>query len=542
MGPFYWVLAELHVPLWVAQRLWMACLLYAAGAGALYLCRVVGLSGAGRYVAALGYMFTPYVLQYAGRISVILMPWSGLPWMLAFVILALRKGGWRYPALFALVVALVSGINASSILYVGIAPALWLPYAVLVAKEATWRKAWGVAWRVGGLTALVSLWWAVGLQVEAAYGVNVLKYTETVPATSAASLASEILRGLGYWYFYGTDRVGPWTQNSIAYTQNIRLIALSFTVPVLAFLAAFIARWRYRSYFLLVTVVGMVLAVGPNPYAHTSGVGAVIKAFMVDTTAGPGPALDRPRLPGGPPRPGHVPRRGGQRAHLPGAAYRPGHRSLRRRGGRRGHDTPVDRADRGGRVHPAGGAPAVRAPGGRNARQVPSRDPGLRPARQRLRRLPVGRHHRHRLPGTDDPAVRDPRAADHGIPADGRRARGGRRSPPGRDHGLEHARADGVADERRRRARPVRPGLRTLRHARPAVGGRAAGHHPGRALRPRVLRHPASERAPAPPRRRGVPGPPAQRGLALAARLVHRRRPPTHRPDRVDHRSPGRGR
>ncbi len=286
MGPFYWVLAELHVPLWMAQRLWMACLLYAAGAGALYLCRVVGLSGAGRYVAALGYMFTPYVLQYAGRISVILMPWSGLPWMLAFVILALRKGGWRYPALFALVVALVSGINASSILYVGIAPALWLPYAVLVAKEATWRKAWGVAWKVGGLTALVSLWWAVGLQVEAAYGVNVLKYTETVPATSAASLASEILRGLGYWYFYGTDRVGPWTQNSIAYTQNIRLIALSFTVPVLAFLAAFIARWRYRSYFLLVTVVGMVLAVGPNPYDHTSGVGAAIKAFMVDTTAG----------------------------------------------------------------------------------------------------------------------------------------------------------------------------------------------------------------------------------------------------------------
>ncbi len=286
MGPFYWVLAELHVPLWVAQRLWMGCLLYAAGAGVLYLCRVVGLSGPGRYVAAVGFMFTPYVLQYAGRISVILMPWSGLPWMLAFVILALRKGGWRYPALFALVVALVSGINASSILYVGIAPALWLPYAVLVAKEATWRRAWGVAWRVGGLTALVSLWWAIGLQVEAAYGVNVLKYTETVPATSAASLASEILRGLGYWYFYGTDRVGPWTQNSIAYTQNIRLIALSFTVPVLALLAAFIARWRYRSYFILVTVVGMVLAVGPNPYHHASGVGSVIKAFMVDTTAG----------------------------------------------------------------------------------------------------------------------------------------------------------------------------------------------------------------------------------------------------------------
>src|SRR5664280_1069831 len=197
MGPFYWAMAELHVPLWVAQRLWMGVLLFAAGAGVLYLCRTIGESGPGRYVTALGFMFTPYVLQYSGRISVILMPWAGLPWMVAFVALALRKGGWRYPALFALVVALVSGINASSILYVGIAPALWLPYAVLVAKESTWRQAWGVAWKVGGLTVLASLWWAVGLQVEAAYGVNVLKYTETVPATSGASLASEIIRGLG---------------------------------------------------------------------------------------------------------------------------------------------------------------------------------------------------------------------------------------------------------------------------------------------------------------------------------------------------------
>ena len=93
-------------------------------------------------------------------------------------------------------VALVSGINASSILYVGIAPALWLPYAVLVTRDATWRRAWGVAWKVAGLTILVSLWWAVGLQVEAAYGVNVLKYTETVPATSAR------LAGLG-------DPAGP---------------------------------------------------------------------------------------------------------------------------------------------------------------------------------------------------------------------------------------------------------------------------------------------------------------------------------------------
>ena len=286
MGPFYWVLAELHVPLWVAQRLWMGCLLFAAGAGALYLCRVIGLRGPGRYVTALAFMYTPYVLQYAGRISVILMPWAGLPWMVAFVILA-TPTGW---------------LALSGPLRPGRRPGERhqrqlhhlrrhrpRPVAALRRDRGPGghlAPGVGVAWRTGLLCALVSLWWAVGLQIEAAYGVNVLKVTETVPATSSASLASEVLRGLGYWYFYGADRVGPWTQNMVAYTQNIALILVSFLLPALCFLAAVFSRWRYRSYFVLMTVVGMVLAVGPNPYTSPTGVGTLIKDFMVDTTAG----------------------------------------------------------------------------------------------------------------------------------------------------------------------------------------------------------------------------------------------------------------
>jgi arabinofuranan 3-O-arabinosyltransferase len=287
MGPFFWLCAEAHIPVWVAQRLWMACLLFAAGAGMLYLCRVVSLRGPGRYVAALAFMFTPYVLQYAGRISVILMPWSGLPWMLAFVILALRRPGWKYPALFALVVALVSGINASSIIYVVIGPALWLPFAVIVLREVTWRQVWAVVWRTGLLSALVSLWWAVGLQVEAAYGVNILKYTETLESTSSASSPIEAIRGLGYWFFYGSsNQTGNWQQAAVAYTQWLWLIGLSFLVPALAVAAGVFVRWRNRAFFILVAVVGMVLAVGPFPYNKPTGVGWFLRQFMQDTTVG----------------------------------------------------------------------------------------------------------------------------------------------------------------------------------------------------------------------------------------------------------------
>jgi hypothetical protein len=287
MGPFYWALAELHVPLWVAQRLWLGVILFSAGAGMLYLGRIIKLSRTGCYVAALAFMFTPYVLQYAGRISVILLPWSGLPWMLAFVILALRRGGWRYPALFALVVALVSGINATSILYVGIGPALWLPFAVVVLRESTWRKAWGVAWKIALLSLLASLWWIIGLEVEAAYGVDILKYTETLLSTSSSSSPLEVLRGLGYWFFYGrSDQTGNWTQAAVAYTQQIWLLAVSFGVPVLALVAAAALRWGKRSFFGLLVVVGMVLAVGAYPYYHPTGISDLIKSFMSDTTAG----------------------------------------------------------------------------------------------------------------------------------------------------------------------------------------------------------------------------------------------------------------
>ena len=106
---------RLGVPDWVAQRLWLGSLLFAAGVGVLYLLRTFGLRGPGVVVAALAYMLTPYTLDYAARISVLLMPWAALPWMIGLMRKALRDGGWRYPAIFALVVQVVGGVNATAL-------------------------------------------------------------------------------------------------------------------------------------------------------------------------------------------------------------------------------------------------------------------------------------------------------------------------------------------------------------------------------------------------------------------------------------------
>ena len=286
MGPFFAVFHLLGVPVWVAQRLWLGSILFAAGLGVLYLSRILGLRGPGPAAAALAYMLSPYFLQYSGRISVILLPWAGLPIMLGLTIVALRRSGCREPALFAVVVATVSGINASSILYVGMAPILWLFYAVVVLRESTWRHALATGLRISILTLGACLWWMAGLQVEAAYGVNVLKFTETVPSTSATSNPADIIRGLGYWYFYGTDHLGPWTNAAIRFTQDISQLATSYAVPVAALVAAAFVRWREHAYFLILLFVGLVLSVGPFPFSNPTVIGGELKSFMTNTTAG----------------------------------------------------------------------------------------------------------------------------------------------------------------------------------------------------------------------------------------------------------------
>src|SRR5690242_11289290 len=114
MGPYYWVMDRVGVPAWVSQRIWLGTLLFLAGLGALVLFRTLGVRGPGVVAGALVFMLSPYVLDFSARMSVILLPWVALPWMLAIAIRALRSGGgWREAALFAIVVQLVGGINLS---------------------------------------------------------------------------------------------------------------------------------------------------------------------------------------------------------------------------------------------------------------------------------------------------------------------------------------------------------------------------------------------------------------------------------------------
>ncbi len=285
MGPFYWLFQALGSPDWVAQRIWLGSILFAAGLGMLFLFRTLGVRGAGAVVGALAFMLSPYSLDYAARISVLLLPWAGLPWLLGLLIRGLRQGGWRHAAWFALVVQIIGGVNATALIFIGIAPLMWLLHSVFVAREVKLRRAISTGLRFGFLTVTASLWWIAGLWAQGSYGINILKYTETLRAVSRTSLPNEVLRGLGYWFFYGKDKLGSWIEASPTYTQHPLVILISYGIPVLALLSCAFITWKYRSFFVSTVVIGVVIAVGAHPYDSPTPLGAWFKEAAATSTA-----------------------------------------------------------------------------------------------------------------------------------------------------------------------------------------------------------------------------------------------------------------
>jgi arabinofuranan 3-O-arabinosyltransferase len=287
LGPYYWFTEQvLHLPPWFAQRLWLGTLLFAAGMGTRYLLRTLGVDGPGVPVAMLAYAFTPYVLEYSARLSVLLGPWAALPWFIAFTARALRTRGWRYPALFALTVQLVGSVNASSLAYALVGPAVFAVYAVLVTRESDWRRLGSAAWRTGVLTLVTSLWWLSGLLIESGYGLNVLRFTEQISDVSSTAYPLEVLRGLGYWLFYGRDSVNFWNSALPNLTRNGFVILVSLLIPAIAMLASATVRWRYRLFWVILVVIGVGISVGAAPYNHPSLVGAAFKSFAATSTLG----------------------------------------------------------------------------------------------------------------------------------------------------------------------------------------------------------------------------------------------------------------
>ncbi len=99
--------------------------------------------------------------------------------------------------------------------------------------------------KIGALSVAVSVWWIVALRIQGTYGIPILRYTETYESVASSSTPAEIMRGLGYWFLYGGDRLDPWVEPAVSYFDEPALMALGFVlagVALLGFLTRFSGR------------------------------------------------------------------------------------------------------------------------------------------------------------------------------------------------------------------------------------------------------------------------------------------------------------
>ncbi len=288
-GPWFWFFESIAVPDWIAHRLWIGTIMFAAGTGVWWLARQLRLVPVAALAAGVVYQTSPYLLAYVSRTSLLLLPWAGLGWIVALTVRATRRPpdiGWRRrwfePAAIALIVATIGSTNATALVLIAPAPALWL-VRVAIGRHRTWSEVAAFAARTALLSTAASLWWAAMLVVQARHGAPVLAYSETLADVSRSSTGSEVVRGLGYWLFYVRDAFGPTTSASWPYLTSGRAIAISYAVTLVGLIGIAFGQWGERAFAAWLAVIGVVLAVGVHPITSSS---PLMSAVLRDDESG----------------------------------------------------------------------------------------------------------------------------------------------------------------------------------------------------------------------------------------------------------------
>jgi arabinofuranan 3-O-arabinosyltransferase len=283
MGPWFWFFDQVGVPVWVAQRLWIGTLVLLAALGARWFLRSMGLGVGPALVGAMVYALTPYQLAFTARMSVVLLPWVGLPWMVELARRAVRHGGWRHPALFALVLVTASGVNATALLLAGVGPLVLLAW---MAASGRGRATLAATSKLAVLSIGVSAWWLAGLRAQGGYGMPVLQLTENLSDIARWSQPGEVLRGLGNWFFAGRDRLGYSLDQAETFLESPWAIALTLAAPMLALAAMVLLQGRVRVLAVTWVVVGTVVGVGSWPLDRPSPYGRAFRWLTEETSAG----------------------------------------------------------------------------------------------------------------------------------------------------------------------------------------------------------------------------------------------------------------
>ncbi|MEU6989341.1 DUF3367 domain-containing protein [Streptomyces sp. NPDC046465] len=196
MLPFYGLAKLVHLPVWLAERLWLSLIVTAAFWGAMRLAERLGIgSRNSRLLGALVFALWPTFTIVVGSTSAAALPGAVLPWVLLPLTderISARLAACRS----ALIIPFMGGVNAAATL------ASLLPVGLyLLSRPNGPRKRKLITWWVPGVV-LATAWWVVPLLMLGIHGENFLPYVENAATTTGTMSATETLRGAGNWVAY----------------------------------------------------------------------------------------------------------------------------------------------------------------------------------------------------------------------------------------------------------------------------------------------------------------------------------------------------
>ena len=227
MAPFFELMHVAHIPVWCAERVWLALLLTVGAWGVVRLAEALGIGKRwARLLGAVAYCVAPLVVDWAA-VSAALMAVVLLPWVLQPLVVGSKTGSPRRAAAKSgVAIALIGGVNATIILSA-------LPLAViwLLTRERGPRRRSLVGWWVV-CVFLACFWWIAATLLQGKYGYNYLPYTETPTATTSTGSVFDALRGTSFWQNFddvgGPLIPGGWT----LVTSGVAIVATALVAAL----------------------------------------------------------------------------------------------------------------------------------------------------------------------------------------------------------------------------------------------------------------------------------------------------------------------
>ncbi|HWI70593.1 MAG TPA: alpha-(1-_3)-arabinofuranosyltransferase family protein, partial [Baekduia sp.] len=274
MAPWFALGDAVGMPTWIVHRLWLGTIFALAAWGVVRLLDVLMTRERGvvHLVAGALYVVNPYVTVYADRASVTLLAYAALPWLLLATHQALRDPrGWRWPAVFALVLATAGGgVNAATTAWVLLGPLLLVVYE-LAFCGVRWRGVVApVLARVVPAAVVANVWWLIPLLLSGRGAPNFLIFTEQPGTIWSTTTLPESLRLMGFWTSYvGVGYGGllrPYQGSAPAMLLLLPVVLAGLALPAVSLgTFAWTRRWRYAPFFVVLVLVGVLVMVAGWP-------------------------------------------------------------------------------------------------------------------------------------------------------------------------------------------------------------------------------------------------------------------------------------